>query len=178
MHNFIYANYDVYGNTPIYNLNNHTVTNQNFYLDVQRRAASTSLPTSPTNPFLWDTLVSDTHRSHTLAAGTTLLPFDGTYSFVFLYNVDVASGTRAILSAAESFVGGVWTKLEFSCRQKAIRSTENNQALYASTNRFTANTLIRFPVWCDASGQTIITESPAAGFTIPAARMLITGIRS
>lgn len=148
------------------------------YLDVQRRTASFTMPTTPTT-FIWNTEVTDTDGMYDTATGEITCPFTGNYTFNFMFNTDASSGVHQIISAAELWSGSVWVKSEYSARQQAVRSGDNTQATYVSTNRFVAGTKLRFPTWCDSS-VTLITEVPVngAGFTIPAARLLITGIRT
>lgn len=148
------------------------------YLDVLRLTASFTMPTTQT-PFVWDTEVADTDNIYNTSNGELTLPFTGIYTFNFMFNTDTASGVHQLISGAELWNGSAWVKSQNSARQQAVRQGDNTQAIYVSTNRFTAGTKLRFPTWCDA-GVTIITEVPTngTGFTIPAARLLMTGIRT
>jgi len=150
------------------------------YMDVQRRTATFNMPTTPT-AFVWDTEVSDAKNMYDSATGVITIPFTGMFTFNFMFNTETSSGTRQIISAAELSTdnGATWVKSEFSARQQAVRAGDNTQATYVSTNRFAQGVKLRFPTWCDAN-VTIVTETPVngTGFTIPAARLLITGIRT
>ena len=59
-----------------------------------------------------------------------------------------------------------------------VNSNGEVLATFVSTNAFTAGTRIRFVTWASAIGVSIVTESPVTGYTIPAARVLVTGIKT
>jgi len=153
---------------------------ESYYLDAQNRGIGVTINTTPQN-FLWPVIASEFGTPSFNSANSVItFPFTGIYTFTFMYNCDVGGGTQQIISAAETSTDGItWTPAQYSARWEAQRSSDNDQALFVSTNRFVAGTRIRFATWA-TGGMTITTETPpnGAGFTIPASRILITGVRA
>lgn len=149
-----------------------------YYLDAQSRESTSAIPTTPTT-YKWSTLVTGLPSYYDTSTGIITLHFTGMYSFYFSYNVSASSGTRRLLSAVEVFDGTNWIKSQYSARQQPVKSTDTTQVIFVSTNRFVKGQQIRFVTWCDAA-VSVTTEAAlgSTGFTIPAARILITGIRS
>lgn len=146
-------------------------------LDVQLRAASTDIPTTPT-VFVWPTEVTDTLGVYDTSTGVITIPFSGDYTFVFMYNTSTTGSAKQLISAAQSWNGSTWAPLEFSTRQLSVAQGIKAQSTFMSTSPFTAGQQIRFVTWASTTGVTILTESPLAGYTIVAARMQITGIKT
>ena len=134
-----------------------------------------ALPTTPT-AFVWDTEVVDTLDHYDNTTGVITFPFKGTYTTTLHFNVESTVSTQQFYAAAQVYSGGVWTPLEYTTRQDNAKSGDAKQTLFVSTNLFEANTQIRWVVWCSAS-MNIRTQSPTAGYTIPAARLQIAGTK-
>lgn len=147
------------------------------YLDAQVRTASVSVPISPT-VFVWDTEVTDNLSEYDPATGIITLKFSGTYSFNFLYNAFTSGSSKQLYTAAQVYSGGEWVPLEYSTRQLTVAQGIKALSTFVSTNPFEAGTQIRFVTWASETGVTIVTESPATGYTISAARILITGVKT
>lgn len=165
--------------TPVDTLGRMIVTPfDEYYLDAQSREPVTPIPTVPTI-YKWSTLVTGLPSYYDVSTGIISLPFTGMYSFCFSYNVSASSGTRRLLSAVEVFDGTNWIKSQYSARQQPVKSTDTTQVMFESTNRFVKGQQIRFITWCDAA-VSVTTENAinSTGYIIPAARVLITGIRS
>jgi hypothetical protein len=153
---------------------------ESYYLDAQNRGVNVTINTTPQN-FLWNVIATEIGTpSFNTSTSEFIFPFTGIYNFTFMYNVDVPSGTHQILSAAQTSNDGVtWSPVQYSARWETQRNGDNDQALFVSNNRFTAGQRIRFVTWA-TGGMNITTENPpnGAGFTIPASRILITGVRA
>ena len=165
--------------TPVDALGRMIVTPfDEFYLDIQSRESTTLVPTTPTT-YKWSTLVTGLPSSYDTSTGVVSIPFTGMYSLCISYNVSASSGTRRLLSAGEVYDGTSWVKIQYSARQQPVRSVDTSQVMFISTNRFVKGQQIRFVTWCDAA-VSVTTENAvgSTGFTIPASRLLITGIRS
>lgn len=153
---------------------------ESYYLDAQNRGINVTINTTPQN-FLWNVIAQEVGTpSFNTSTSEFIFPFTGIYTFTFMYNVDVPSGTHQIISAAQTSADGItWSPVQYSARWETQRNGDNDQALFVSTNRFTQGTRIRFVTWA-TGGMTITTETPpnGTGFTIPASRILITGVRA
>lgn len=153
---------------------------ESYYLDAQNRNTGVTINTTPQN-FLWPTIASEVGTpSFNSTTSEFIFPFTGIYTFTFMYNVKVASGTHQIISAAQVSMDGVtWTPSQYSARWEVQKNGDSDQALFVSTNRFTQGMRIRFVTWA-TGGMTITTETPpnGTGFSIPASRILITGVRA
>lgn len=65
-----------------------------------------------------------------------------------------------------------------STRQLTVAQGIKALSTFVSTNPFPAGTQLRFVTWASGTGVSIVTESPATGYTIAAARVLITGVKT
>lgn len=153
-----------------------------YYLDVQSQSlSSVPLPTSATT-YVWPTIVTEFGAASTYspASGTITIPFTGVFTFNFTYSTVVASGSHSVFSGAKVFNGSTFVPSRYSARAVSVRNGETGQAIFTSTNRFTAGTQLRFDTWCD-SGVNVQGITPVGGsadYTIPAARLLITGVET
>ena len=149
-----------------------------YSIDAQKRSSTAlSIPTSTTTPFFWDTVVNEVgFQAYDPLTGVFTCPFNGIYTFTFRFNATASSGTRQMSAAAEVWNGSAWVKSEFSAVSDAVRSGEARQVVFVSPVRFSANTQVRFPFWCD-SLISIANGIPAnsTGFTTPASRLMIVG---
>jgi hypothetical protein len=146
-------------------------------LDIQVRTVSVPVPTTPAL-FVWDTEVIDTLGIYDPVTGEITIPFNGNYSFNFLYNAATSGTAKQLYSAAQVWNGSTWVAIEYSTRQLYIAQNVKNVATFVSTNPFTAGTRLRFVTWASASDVSIVTESPSAGYTIVAARLMMTGVKT
>lgn len=152
------------------------MNSQGYFLDAQRRDGVYSLPTTPT-AFVWDIEARDTLNAYNPATGVLTIPFTGQYTIQFAALARSKVSTQSVFSASQRYVDGVWTNNEFTCRQDSAKNGENKQTLFVSSSEFEAGTQLRFLVWCSSSVD-FITYSPAAGLTIPACRLLISGVKT
>lgn len=145
-------------------------------VDAQRRDASFTMPTE-TNPFVWDNVAVDTGGIYNPVTGITTIPFTGIYTFNFAFSVSAGTGTDILYAFAQTSVDGiVWTTSTYSGRRLVI-STQGQQLLMASTNKFTQGTKLRFVFFSTSPSTTIGTVNvPQSTAIVPAARLLITGI--
>ena len=150
---------------------------QGVYVDAQVRTASVDVPTSPTL-FVWDTEVADTLGIYNPTTGVFTIPFSGDFNFIFMYNTATVGSAKQLYSAAQLWNGNAWVPLEYSTRQVSVAQGIKAQSTFVSTNPFQAGAQLRFVTWASATGVTINTESPATGYTIPAARILLTGVKT
>lgn len=148
-----------------------------YYLDAQTRTSSVAIPSTPTT-FVWVTPVSDSFNSYNETTGVITTPFSGQYTFLFSYNCLTTGGIKQLYSAAQIWNGSAWVVSEYSTRQAAVRLDDKNQILFTSTNFFAAGTQIRFVTWGSAAGINITTDNILAGYTVPAARLLVTGVKT
>jgi len=146
-------------------------------IDAQLRTASTELPTTPT-VFVWPTEIVDTIGSYNNTTGVITLQFSGDFSFNFLYNSQTSGSAKQLYSAAQIWNGSTWVAAEFSTRQISVAQNIKTLATFVSTNPFAAGTQLRFVTWASAAGLNLVTESPSAGYTIPAARLMVTGVKT
>lgn len=154
---------------------------ESFYLDAQNQSlGAIALPTSATT-FIWPTIMTSYGDiGYDTSTGTVTINKTGVYTFNFTYNVVVPSGTRSVFSGAKIWNGTSFVPSRYSARAVSVRNNETGQAIFTSTNRFVAGTQIQFDTWCD-NGVNIQAVTPvggASGYTIPAARILITGVES
>lgn len=146
-------------------------------IDAQLRTTTTELPTTPT-VFIWPTEIVDSLGSYDPTTGILTLGFSGNYNFNFLYNCQTSGSAKQLYSAAQVWNGSTWVISEFSTRQLSIAQGIKNLATFVSSNPFSAGTQLRFVTWASASGVNIVTESPYTGYTIPAARLMVTGVKT
>lgn len=146
------------------------------YLDAQVRVASAAIPTSPT-AFVWEAEVTDTINMYNQASGEITIPFTGQWAFTFSFNAVSAVATKSLYAAAQTWDGSAWVTSTYSTRQDAVRNGEARQVLFSSQNQFSAGTKLRFVVW-GQTDLTIVTQTITTGYTVPAARLLITGVKT
>lgn len=146
-------------------------------LDAQSRIASAPVPTSPT-VFIWGTEVVDSLGMYDPVTGEIVIPFTGNYTFLFLYNAITNGSAKQLYSAAQIWNGSAWISSEYSTRQLYIAQGVKNVATFVSANVFAAGTRLRFVTWASASGVTLETENILTGYTIPAARLMVTGTKT
>lgn len=147
------------------------------FVDAQVRSPSTSIPASPT-PFVWTTAVDDSFGSINTTTGVITFPFDGEYTFTFSFNPVTTGTVKQFYMWAEKYIDGVWVKQEYTARIGAVRLSDQTQIPFFSTNNFKAGEQIRFVVWGSATGISILTQSIDTGFTVPASRLQITGVKT
>ena len=152
-----------------------------YFLDVQSQSASlVALPTSATT-FIATTIASEIGgASYNATTGTLTIPFTGIYTLTFSFNTVIPSGTHSVFTGAKLWNGSSFVPLRYSARVVSVRINETGQAIFTSTNRFTAGTKLQLDGWCD-SGVNIQSITPVGGstnYTVPAARILLSGVET
>lgn len=146
-------------------------------LDVQQRAASTAIPTTPTILILPTLVQAVGGLNYNTTTGVAITPFAGVYDTVIQFNVSVA-GARTFYFYIEGDTGGGFLPVRYSARQISVNAATDGQISVLSTNYFPANVGFKFYFWVTGgAGNMVTTDVPGTTpgtVTVPAARIMIT----
>ncbi len=157
--------------------NGQVTRNSIVAVDVQRRDTSFTMPTAAV-PFVWNVVQTDTGGIYNPTTGVTTIPFTGLYTFNFAFSMSAGGGTDILYAFAQTSTdnGISWSTSTYSGRRIVI-STQGQQILMASTNKFTQGTQLRFVFFSTDPTSTIASVNvPQSTAVVPASRLLITGI--
>lgn len=155
------------------------------HVDVQLRAASTAIPTSPTALILPE-LVSKSGEflDYDTATGVFTFKRDGLFFHDFLINTK-ATAVRTIYAGAQTLINDVWTASRYSGREISVSANTDGQGVFQSNNvfrpellvpqPFTAGTKLRFVWWASGACSVATEDLPNQSlglFTIPAIRIM------
>lgn len=147
-------------------------------LDVQNRAASTALPTTPTQLIIPTIITMIGGIGYNTGTGVYTSPQSGVYDTVIQFNVSVAAA-RTFYFYIENDLGAGFVINRYSARQVNVGTASDGQILIASSNYFPAGAQFRFFFWVTGGAANILsTDVPGTTpgtVTVPAARVMITG---
>lgn len=147
-------------------------------LDVQQRAASTALPTTPTQLILPTVVSSVGGIMYNTGTGIYTSPAAGVYDTVIQFNVSAAAA-RTFYFYIENDLGGGYVINRYSARQINLNAATDGQITIASSNYFPAGVGFKFYFWVTGGAANIVTidvpGTTPGTVTVPAARVMITG---
>jgi hypothetical protein len=171
------------GSTPVINIGygdsqTPIPTIQGLALDVRRLDASAALPTESL-PFIWNNVAVDTNNIYDPVTGIITFPWDGNFTFNFLFNLNAGSGTDILYAFVRISTdnGVTWADSVYSGR-RVIVNTQSQQIIMASTNRFASGNKLQFVFFSTARNTFMSTLNvPQSSAITPASRMMLTGYK-
>lgn len=148
-------------------------------LDVQNRAASVAIPTTPTQLIL-PTVITQIGIGYNNVSGVYTTPVTGLYDTILQFNVSAAAARTFWFYLEGDTAGGTSYVIQrYSARQVNVNAATDGQIIMASTNFFTANTTFRFYFWVTGGAANVVSTDAsgtvAGTVTVPAMRVMITG---
>lgn len=148
-------------------------------LDVQNRAASVTVPTTPTQLII-PTIITQISIGYNNTTGVYTTPITGLYDTILQFNVSAAAARTFWFYLEGDPAGGTnYVIQRYSAREVNVNAATDGQIIMASTNYFTANTTFRFYFWVTGGAANAVSmDAPgttAGTVTVPAMRVMITG---
>jgi hypothetical protein len=147
-------------------------------LEVRDTSTSVSLPSTPT-VFKLPSIVDTSGISYDTSTGEITIVNGGTYMFILLLNAKSSTANKFLYFYAELDTGSGYAIRRYSARSQLLKTTNDEQVLFSSTNYFAKGTKIKLYVWGESSGFTIDSQdvpgTTAGTVTLPAARLLMAG---